>query len=393
MRLREIFEDGRIVKGVNTTVDVGSGEIKTQAAKFGNTVDKDGRPPTLSKKVKGKSTNVLFNLGLSESRIRQLEASYEGNIGIMELMKFFSTAPSDLVTQVKQLIKQKKDKEVWKIVQQYTGTKLKGKEFDVEEGWKDWVAGATLGAATLGANAGNIVQQPVEKGDTVYSIARQNDTTPAVLYKLNGFDQNTKLQLGQMVKVPDTAEEETPQAKKPQVKKDEPITINAHEKFLIKTATAAGIKGTELAAFLSQVAHESHDFKSMVEYGGSLDFRKYDPKYAPRKAKILGNTKAGDGAKYKGRGYIQITGRYNYGIAGKAVGVDLVSNPKLAASHEIAAKIAVWYWKLRVQPNVDNFNDVNAVTKPINPGLRGLEDRKENFADYITAMSTVDKAV
>jgi len=389
MRLREIFEDGRIVKGVNTTVDVGSGEIKTQAAKFGNTVDKDGRPPTLSKKVKGKSTNVLFNLGLSESRIRQLEASYEGNIGIMELMKFFSTAPSDLVTQVKQLIKQKKDKEVWKIVQQYTGTKLKGKEFDVEEGWKDWVAGATLGAATLGANAGNIVQQPVEKGDTVYSIARQNDTTPAVLYKLNGFDQNTKLQLGQMVKVPDTAEEETPQAKKPQVKKDEPITINAHEKFLIKTATAAGIKGTELAAFLSQVAHESHDFKSMVEYGGSLDFRKYDPKYAPRKAKILGNTKAGDGAKYKGRGYIQITGRYNYGIAGNAIGIDLVNNPKLAEKPSVAAKIAIWYWKLRVQPNVDDFSNVRDVTKPINPGLRGLEDRESNFDDYKTMVASL----
>jgi len=389
MRLREIFEDGRIVKGVNTTVDVGSGEIKTQAAKFGNTVDKDGRPPTLSKKVKGKSTNVLFNLGLSESRIRQLEASYEGNIGIMELMKFFSTAPSDLVTQVKQLIKQKKDKEVWKIVQQYTGTKLKGKEFDVEEGWKDWVAGATLGAATLGANAGNIVQQPVEKGDTVYSIARQNDTTPVVLYKLNGFDQNTKLQLGQMVKVPDTAEEETPQAKKPQVKKDEPITINAHEKFLIKTATAAGIKGTELAAFLSQVAHESHDFKSMVEYGGSLDFRKYDPKYAPRKAKILGNTKAGDGAKYKGRGYIQITGRYNYGIAGKAIGIDLVNNPKLAEKPSVAAKIAIWYWKLRVQPNVDDFSNVRDVTKPINPGLRGLEDRESNFDDYKTIVASL----
>jgi hypothetical protein len=66
MRLREIFEDGRIVKGVNTTVDVGPNEIKTQAAKFGNTVDKDGVPPTLSKRVKGKSTNVLFNLGLAE---------------------------------------------------------------------------------------------------------------------------------------------------------------------------------------------------------------------------------------------------------------------------------------------------------------------------------------
>ena len=68
MKIYEILnEDGRIVKGVNTTVDVGPNEIKTQAAKFGNTVDKDGVPPTLSKRVKGKSTNVLFNLGLTES--------------------------------------------------------------------------------------------------------------------------------------------------------------------------------------------------------------------------------------------------------------------------------------------------------------------------------------
>ena len=67
MRWSDIKEDGRIVKGVNTTVDVDTDEIKTQAAKFGNSVDKDGRPTTLSKKVKGKSTNVLFNLGLAES--------------------------------------------------------------------------------------------------------------------------------------------------------------------------------------------------------------------------------------------------------------------------------------------------------------------------------------
>jgi len=66
MRFKELFEDGRIVKGVNTTVDVDTNEIPRQAKKFGNTVDKDGRPPTLSKKVKGSSTNVLFNLGLTE---------------------------------------------------------------------------------------------------------------------------------------------------------------------------------------------------------------------------------------------------------------------------------------------------------------------------------------
>lgn len=80
MKINEILsEDGRIVKGVNTTVDVGPDEIKTQAAKFGNNVDKDGRPPVLSSKVSGKSTNVLFNLGLTESTMVQLErgATYD----------------------------------------------------------------------------------------------------------------------------------------------------------------------------------------------------------------------------------------------------------------------------------------------------------------------------
>ena len=73
MRYKDIKEGvGRITKQ-NQTVDVGPSEIKTQAAKFGNKVDKDGRPPTLSKKVKGKSTNVLFNLGLAEGYKLRLE--------------------------------------------------------------------------------------------------------------------------------------------------------------------------------------------------------------------------------------------------------------------------------------------------------------------------------
>jgi hypothetical protein len=62
-----------------------------------------------------------------------LEAAYKGNVGIMELFKFFSKAEKenpDLVKQVKELIKRKQDKEVWKIVQNYTGDKLVGKEFE-----------------------------------------------------------------------------------------------------------------------------------------------------------------------------------------------------------------------------------------------------------------------
>jgi hypothetical protein len=69
MRIKDLLEDGRIVKGVNTTADVDTNSISREAAKFGNKVDKDGRPPTLSKKVRGKSTNVLYNLGLAEGQM------------------------------------------------------------------------------------------------------------------------------------------------------------------------------------------------------------------------------------------------------------------------------------------------------------------------------------
>ena len=69
-----------------------------------------------------------------------------------------------------------------------------------------------------------------------------------------------------------------------------------------------------------------------------------------------------------------------------------LKNPALAEDPTIAAKIAVWFWKHRVQPKVDNWNDVRDVTKPINPGLNGLEDREENFKDYLAAMvSPTDK--
>ena len=69
MKIYDVVNEGvgRITKQ-NQTVDVGPDEISKQAAKFGNTVDRDGRPPTLSKKVKGSKTNVLFNLGLAESK-------------------------------------------------------------------------------------------------------------------------------------------------------------------------------------------------------------------------------------------------------------------------------------------------------------------------------------
>lgn len=77
---------------------------------------------------------VRAGMGVKELEPQEAvdEASYAGNVGLMELMKFFAQAKNkdpDLVTKVKELIKQKRDKDVWRIVQDYTGTDLQGKEF------------------------------------------------------------------------------------------------------------------------------------------------------------------------------------------------------------------------------------------------------------------------
>jgi len=127
------------------------------------------------------------------------------------------------------------------------------------------------------------------------------------------------------------------------------------EAALTKAAQAAGIKGVELAQFLAQCEHETGDFAHLEELGGNRYLAKYDPTVNPAKAKALGNTQAGDGAKYKGRGFIQITGKANYANAGQALGIDLVNNPELAAKPDVAAKIAVWYWQNRVTPYVQNL--------------------------------------
>jgi putative chitinase len=89
----------------------------------------------------------------------------------------------------------------------------------------------------------------------------------------------------------------------------------------------------------------------------------------------LGNTQKGDGPRYKGRGLLQLTGRANYADYGKALGVDLVNNPTLAAQPALSLKIACEYWK-RHNINADcDRDDVQAVTRKVNGGLNGLSDR------------------
>ena len=132
------------------------------------------------------------------------------------------------------------------------------------------------------------------------------------------------------------------------------------------------------AMFIAQLAHESGGFQFMEEiasgaaYEGRAD---------------LGNTQSGDGTRYKGRGYIQVTGRYNYAEAGQALGLDLINNPGLAAQPENAARIAAWYWTSRDINEAANSGDFIQVTRLINGGTNGLADRQAYYARAQAALA------
>lgn len=147
-----------------------------------------------------------------------------------------------------------------------------------------------------------------------------------------------------------------------------------NKQVLLSSLVDSGITDPDEAKqFLAQMEHESGGFKSMVERGSGA-------KYEGRKD--LGNTQKGDGERFKGRGFIQLTGRFNYDKYGKMLGIDLVNNPELAADPEVASKIAIAYWNDRVKPKVKDFKDIKAVTKIINGGYNGLDDRIARFKKY-----------
>jgi putative chitinase len=166
-----------------------------------------------------------------------------------------------------------------------------------------------------------------------------------------------------------------------------PLTSNKNEIILAKHARDAGIKGIELASFMSQMAHESENFSDMIE---DISHERAAKKYGSGKiAKILGNKNENDAVRFKGRGYIQLTGRWNYEWMEKELGIDLTSSwsaAQKAAEPDIAAVIAVAYWKKRVQSKVSDFADVKAVTKKINPGMHGLDSRQDRFEKVASAM-------
>lgn len=134
------------------------------------------------------------------------------------------------------------------------------------------------------------------------------------------------------------------------------------------------------AAFVAQLAHETAGFKTMREYASGKD-------YEGRRS--LGNTEPGDGMKYKGRGFIQLTGKNNYASYGKRIGEDLVRHPELAERPDVAMKIAVAYWNDHNLNAKADKGDLVGISKAINGGLNGLASRAKYYRQAQRIMASL----
>ena len=128
-----------------------------------------------------------------------------------------------------------------------------------------------------------------------------------------------------------------------------------------------------IAALLAQVAVETNWFSLGTEQGSDSYFERYEGR------QDLGNTQTGDGKKYRGRGWIQLTGRYNYTQATKALGIDLVGKPERAAERNVADQTAVWYFESRVFSKLSDPRDVDRVSYLVNGGDHGLARRRNEW--------------
>lgn len=132
-----------------------------------------------------------------------------------------------------------------------------------------------------------------------------------------------------------------------------------------------------LAMFFAQIDHESGGFKYLKELGNDAYFSKYEGR------NDLGNTQKGDGLRFKGRGYIQVTGRFNYTQISKDLNIDYLNNPEWLEREADAMISALWYWNKRNLNKHADVGDLKGATRVINGGYNGLADRQHKYDKYL----------
>ncbi len=128
------------------------------------------------------------------------------------------------------------------------------------------------------------------------------------------------------------------------------------------------------AAFLANVGHESGGLQYTTELWGPT---KQQLRYEPPSdlAQRLGNTQKGDGAKFKGHGLLQTTGRYNHVAAGQKLGFDGAAQPEKLAEPRMAARSAGLFWQSKNLGQFVDSGDFVTLVKRINGGLNGFDER------------------
>lgn len=213
---------------------------------------------------------------------------------------------------------------------------------EIEEGWKDWVAGAAMGAAALGAHAA--------------PKHHVTATQPAHVQKAQ-------------VKVPQMPKITPEQSRAGQT----PAELKAY----VEAMAQKYLPAEQVAQFVGQVAHETANFTSMIEQNPEKNLKHYAKAKNP-----LGNKGMEDAQKYIGRGFLQITGKYNYKHFGDKIrpglGDELLKNPNLAMRKDVAIALAVVFWRERVAPKMAAGASHKEIATAINGRKpKGLDSRMQ----------------
>lgn len=177
----------------------------------------------------------------------------------------------------------------------------------------------------------------------------------------------------------------------------------------------------QVAHWLAQLAHESTEFTRLVE---NLNFRaperirdvwplrfwlpsakeptrppvRRDAREFVGNAMLLanyvyagrngnGSESSGDGWRYRGRGPIQLTFKDNYARAGQALGLPLVGQPEIVVDPDVGARVAAWFWSDKRLGPLADLNELVAITKKINGGTHGIDDRRRYLQTAMRVLS------
>ena len=209
-----------------------------------------------------------------------------------------------------------------------------------------------------------ITEDPVEKIDILKQFAKDAPVPPKK-------------------STPAPVKPTAPPASKAPAKKSVTLEATGLGAHIEQAAKADGITGAHLANFMAQCKVETAGFKSLIEWSSG---QQYEGR------KDLGNTHPGDGERFKGRGFLHLTGRENYTRCNNDCGwrntkLDIVRNPDLVSTNlQIAVASALWYWNLFIRSNYKPTSIVAVSTRVNGTNPNGLNARISAFKDYCSKL-------